>query len=331
MLLDFTRKTYTRTFVLYFITISVLCGQWLYKSASLPLLPDGSIVPLAAEVRRLAAGVIPWGEKIALIIIVLLSAFLLLHIVLKNELLREKDYLAPYILILLSVSLPSQLQLGGAHIAALFGLLSIANLLRVYQQTLVAGNLFISTFLAGVASLFFPPALLLLPSVVVGVAFLKVFSWRDMLIALFGFFTPFILLVASYHLADVDIMPSVELYLAYFLPATKLTGAIGTFHWGYIPFSFIMLVCLLSLLPIGRSIPSIRVSKALMVFRITLMLISLAILIFPAMRSGATLTLSAIPASVLVAHLLAGIRSERKANLLLIAFMLCCLLLQLFF
>lgn len=333
MLLDFARKTYPRTIVLFVIALILLWLKQILVGEVAHIEHDELIMPLAAIADNLISSPL-WGS-IAVIAVTLISAAMFMVIVFKHEILREHDYLVALIFILLSLSIPIQKQVFGAHIAVFFCLLSLNRLLSIYNRGGMSGSIYLATLYIGVAGLFYPPAFLFLPILLLGITLLKVFSWRDFFLSIFGTVTPLVIAASCYHLLDKDIQPSIAIILSYFTPGTPFFVEriqLPDFNIGYIYFGYIVLLILVASISNVRGMSAnIKTSRILGIFRLAIGILFIAGISFPAMQTPLMLTLCSMPAAALVTSYLSGIRRVKTANIQLILLIISCILLQFYF
>lgn len=277
----------------------------------------------------------PMVESICVAIITLISAVILMIIIFKHDVLRERDYLAAFIFILLNLSLPNFKQVSGAHIAVLFCLLSFNRLLSIYNKAAKSSDSYLSTLYIGVAGLFYPPALLYLPISLMGIALLKVFNWRDFFLGTFGTITPFIFAASYYHFLDYDIQKPIGIIVSYFTPGIPffLEGVeTSIFNIGYVYLAYIALIILIATILDVRGISaSIKTSRILGILRLAIAVLLAAMVAFPAMQTSYMLILVGFPASILTASYFSGFRKAKVANVQLILFVISCILLQFYF
>lgn len=332
MLLDFARKTYSRIIVLFCFAILLLWIKQILSGEFTPAVNDELSMPFTSLLKGIVAT--PLLESIYVIVITLLSVALLMGIVLKHDILRGHDYLAALIFIFFSLSLSSQKQVCGAHLAVFFCLLSFNRLLLVYNRTGKSGNFFLTTLLIGIAGLFYPPALLFLPIFLLGIGLLKVFNWRDFFLAIFGTITPFIFAASYYHLLDNDLTQPIDTILFYFTPGTPFFMKelkVPDFNVGYIYVGYIILITLISTISNARGISSnIKTSRVLGILRLAVGVLFIGVAVFPAMQTASMLILIGFPAAILITYYLAGIRRTKVANAQLILLIASFLLLQLY-
>ncbi len=333
MLLDFTRKSYSRIIVLFCATMLLLWLKQILLGQVLPIADNEATMPLTGLLKSFMQT--PLLEAIYVAVITLISAVLLMGIVLKHDILRGHDYLAALIFILFCLALPSQKQVCGAHLAVFFCLLSFNRLLLVYNRTGKSGNFFLATLFIGIAGLFYPPALLFLPIFLLGIGLLKVANWRDFFLAIFGTITPFIFAASYYHLFNQDLSRPIDTIIFYFTPGTPTfikELRFPDFNIGYIYAGYIILLTIISTISNVRGISSnIKTSRILGILRLAVGVLLIGAVIFPAMRTSSMFVLIGFPASILTTCYLVGIRRVKAANVQLILLIASFLLLQLYF
>ena len=333
MLLDFARKTYSQTIALFLVALLFLWLKQILLGEISPIEYDEMAMPLASLLSSFITS--PLWESVCVIVVSLISAVVLMVVVLRHEILRERDYLAAFIFILLSLALPSLRQVSGAHIAVFFCLLSLNRLLSIYNKTGKSGNIYLATLYVGVAGLFYPPALLFLPIFLMGIALLKVFNWRDLFLSIFGTVTPFIFAASYYHLFDKDLQQPINTIISYFTPGTPFFTKefqIPDFNIGYLYAGYIIFLIIIATISNVRGISAnIKTSRVLGILRLSIGVLLIAIVVFPAMQSSFMLIVISLPASILITSYLSGIRRVKVANILLILLVASCILLQFYF
>jgi hypothetical protein len=86
--------------------------------------------------------------------------------------------------------------------ATVFLLLGINNLLKIFRQNRVLDECFRSGLWFGVAALLWSPLLVLVIFLLVALAFVRAFNWREHMIAFIGFLVPFVYLLSMVFLID---------------------------------------------------------------------------------------------------------------------------------
>ena len=105
----------------------------------------------------------------------------------------EVSLLPGVFFILLASAIPEFLFLSPALIANSFLILVLLELFAVYKKYQPAGNIYNTGFWVGLASLFYVPDLFFIILVLVGLGSLKAFKFKERIVVLTGFITPYIL------------------------------------------------------------------------------------------------------------------------------------------
>ncbi len=130
------------------------------------------------------------------------EAFLLNFIANKYEILSKPSFLPALLYIILMSIDNSMLALHASVIANFLILLIVLVFLESYRKDSAFSNAFEVGVLGSLATLFYPPTVVLLPVLGIGLLVMRPFNWRDWIICLIGICTPYLFVCTYYFLND---------------------------------------------------------------------------------------------------------------------------------
>jgi hypothetical protein len=256
----------------------------------------------------------------ACFITVSLSACILFIISRKHLFVAGQEQLMLLLFILITSAMPCSQQFSGAQAAALLVLLSLYYLFSSIQVLKAMSCLFLSSFFAAVATLFYFPSAVMFLTIFFGVLILKPFAWRDWVACFSGMATPYFYLFAHHYLRYgnytdffqtlVENIPPPEMSkFAFSIPEIAL-------------FVFLTIIALCAFFPLRPSNDLVKIKTARMrqLLKCLLLCLLIPILLYNDSQSG-IIWLVAVPLSLLAADHYGRIRRKKLFNLLL--FLLC--------
>jgi hypothetical protein len=135
-------------------------------------------------------------------LLITIQAFILNHIVVKNEILPSPSFLTALFYIMLLSSDISLVNINPIIISNLFIIIGLYKLLESYRKDYAFANIFDASILFSIASLFYTPNIVLTLTIFIGILLLRPVIWREWLIALIGLFLPFIFFLTYLFLND---------------------------------------------------------------------------------------------------------------------------------
>lgn len=130
------------------------------------------------------------------------EAFLINFIINENNILSKPSFLpALFYIVFMSID-NSMLTLYPVILANLFILLTIYVLIESYRKNNAFSNAFDAGALFSIATLFYSPVLLLFPILGIGLSILRPFNWREWVICLLGFLSPYLFVITFYFWND---------------------------------------------------------------------------------------------------------------------------------
>ncbi|MDR2801985.1 MAG: DUF6427 family protein [Prevotellaceae bacterium] len=202
------------TFFALSVCFLLLFVMWIPSLFSLAEIPSGEAYQ-QMQARSLWLGLLPdtkiW-TYIAFILTFITAASLL---ILNNRHLfhSENEFLLPLLYVLFSSAIPATQWFSGIQAVTLLIFIGLHFLFDSHQRLSGLAELFTASFCFSLASLCFPPALLLLPLAPVAILILRTFAWRDWIVSFFGALTPYAYLLFYYWLSAKDITTAKEAFL----------------------------------------------------------------------------------------------------------------------
>lgn len=135
-------------------------------------------------------------------IIIIAQAFAINSILTYYQLTKKTSFMPTFIYILLMSCDYRTMTLSSILIANCFGILSLMFFLRCYNKNEGLDEIFITTLILAIGTLFYSPCILFILWIWFGLFNFKIYKWRSFLVSIFGFITPFIILCVYYYLAD---------------------------------------------------------------------------------------------------------------------------------
>jgi len=144
----------------------------------------------------------PWLSPFLAAVLSFIQALLVNNIVNENKVLAKKSYLAGLLFIIVSSFFKESLVLSPALLALTFVILSTERLFSLIKKEKAFGDVFDVGFLVAIAALFYFPAILFFLFAYIGLGTMRAFAYRDWIIILLGFMSPFIVVFTWYFWFD---------------------------------------------------------------------------------------------------------------------------------
>jgi hypothetical protein len=183
--------------------------------------PPEGLVPLYRLIYFLLSAY-PVIGAITGFILATVCAFLLNHLLDKNDLIIKNTSLTAFIFIILISYFPSFLTLNPVLISLLFLLMILKRLNESYGRSEPLDLFYATGFLGSIGSFFYMPFSFIWLYLVFSLVILRSTSWREYMSLLIGLFTPFMFLAVYYYWVDmleVRVMEFVHSFHIQFMPA----------------------------------------------------------------------------------------------------------------
>jgi len=143
-----------------------------------------------------------WLSPLLAAIITFIQALLINNIVNENKVLAKKNYLAGLLFIIVSSFFKESLLLSPALLSLTFVILSTQRMFSLIKKEKAFGDVFDVGFLVAIAALFYFPATLFFLFAYIGLGTMRAFAYRDWIIILLGFISPYIMVFTWYFWFD---------------------------------------------------------------------------------------------------------------------------------
>ena len=152
-------------------------------------------------------GYFPIVLQIMGVILLVLQALLFNKMIIEHHLLASKTYVPALIYILLMSCTPTLLFAHPALFSNFFLIIALNRLFATYRAESVFTKVYDAGLYTGLASLFYLPALFMLPFLWVALAILRPFVWREWVISFMGLVTPYFFVFTYYYwFSELDVM-----------------------------------------------------------------------------------------------------------------------------
>ncbi len=236
-----------------------------------------------------------------LALVVIVTQGIVLTLILSNHDLAPRNNALPAILYLLLMSWhPNMLAFHSTLIANAFLILFLFEFLQIYEKPDAFKEVFTSCFAIALATLFQSSAVILMVLVWFGFIIYRVFSWREWIISLTGFFLPF-LFYALYEYWNDTWLIKIEEIRVYFsayhlIPLHFTTSEIIIFT----VFSFLTLATVVRVMQIiQEKVISIRKK---FIFLVWFLVLTSAIFFFSPGLSWQNASMAILPLTILVSY-----------------------------
>ncbi|MBR1627230.1 MAG: hypothetical protein IJ681_08830 [Bacteroidales bacterium] len=128
------------------------------------------------------------------------QAFLLNYILTYYEITKKNSYFPAFIYMLLFSCDYRIMTLSSILCANWFVILAILSFLQCYNKSEGLDQIFLTSFLVGIASLFYVPYILLMFWIWIGLLNFKIYKWRPLIVSLLGMIAPYVVLTVIYYL-----------------------------------------------------------------------------------------------------------------------------------
>ena len=131
-----------------------------------------------------------------------IQALLVNGIVNENKILAKKNYVAGALFIVFASFFKESLLLTPSSIALTFIILCTARIFSLVRKEKSYGDIFDVGFLVAIAALFYFPCVLFILFAYIGLSTVRPFNYREWIIVLLGFLSPFLLVFTYYYWND---------------------------------------------------------------------------------------------------------------------------------
>ena len=327
LLRQFKRTGPLTIFLIVVILVSLWTGAFIRQRGQFSLYFDLDPMPFYGLLSELT-GTHPIPGIISSLIIVGLMAFLMVNLNTVLFFINERSFIPALFYILLSGLLPQYQLLNPAIIAAVFLMLAIRRIMESYRIQGTAYNFFDAGILIATGSLFYANLIWFGLILIAGIALLRPWNLKEVVLSVLGLLTPYLLTLGFYYVAGADIAGFLRL-MNY-----NLFGMQAQFAFSPLIIVGLILTGLLTAAGIAHLFAMINSKKIQSRKTFTLLLwvfiISMVIyLIIPAV-SVEIIWITAIPVSYFLSHYFLFLRRKLLAEILFTLFLVLILAIQLF-
>ncbi len=325
MLLKIYRGIGPGTILVLLLTAMAVWMQPLLAPVAPSSLYDTDPMPLYGILLRFMEG----KDALGIILIFILVLTLAIYLVTFNTRLffiNERTFLPASICILLSGFMPGEQVLNPVVPAALLLMIAIDRILSSYRKPGTAFNFFDASLLLSIGSLFYFNIIWFYLIVLSGMALIRTFNFREIIVSVFGLVAPYIVLYSYYYISGADINMLNELIIK-----NVITETLG-YYWSpqLIVLSLlngaIILVALFHLL---RSFNTKKIkSRKTFSLLIWILMVTILIYFFVPAVSNEIIYVFMIPASYIISHFLVFLRNKKTANLIFAVLLLSVILIK---
>lgn len=181
---------------------------------------------------------------VSLAFLLMLSGAILFNATLEKSGLSEVNTLIPALVYVLVMSLfPDLMTLHQALIPGLLSIVILFLVFNIYADEQAYDRVFNSGFVIAIGSFFYFPSIVFILFVWATFIVYRLYSWREWVILLFGFLTPYVLLWTWFFWND-ELHLAFEAYGTYFTPKSLFSYHTGITLLNYFPAGLIVLLFL---------------------------------------------------------------------------------------
>ncbi len=146
-----------------------------------------------------------WSGQLIMFVLNAGLGFFAVHLNTRFNFIHERSFLPALFVILLAGAFPESREFNPAVLAAFLLIFSLELIFATYRYPRVSFHFFRASFLIGLASLIYPPAVIYFLVVYVGLIHLRTVSWREWLTPILGLLTPIYLVGGVYYAVTGDL------------------------------------------------------------------------------------------------------------------------------
>lgn len=174
-------------------------------------------------------------------VLVLFSSAIFNHSLEKNNLTGSNSLIAGMVFIVLMSLFPSLQTLHQALIPGLLMIIVLDYVFDIFSMEEAYTKVFNSGFFIAISSFFYFPSIAFLLFVWFSFILYRLYNWREWVILLFGFLTPYIILWTYFFWTD-DLAMVFQAYGEYFTPKAIFTHPAGNTILNYVSFGLVVLM-----------------------------------------------------------------------------------------
>ncbi|GIV34347.1 MAG: hypothetical protein KatS3mg031_1882 [Chitinophagales bacterium] len=255
-----------------------------------------------------------YGLAAISVILVFLQALMINAIVNRIKLFNSGTFVPALVYVTAACLFRDFMLVSPALLSLLFVIPVISKIMQLYRNQSVFTQVFDSGLLIALAALFYRPAVVLMLLLIIALLSMRAFNWREWLIGLMGFLTPFFLVATLFFLTG-----DLDLFLFQYIAGNVFEG-----HNLILPVSFASIPGVYTLLLLLAAVITffthflkspIQVRKFISIILWAALLLAAGILLSerPALQH---FVLLAVPLSVMLSYFLLNLRRKLIADVL---------------
>jgi len=315
MIVNLFRHTQVLSIVAVFILCAITWFGFSFQGSSELLRTDNPIY--SAFIKPLVQ--YPILERILVCGLVFSQCILINVIVVGQRILSTNTFFPALFYFILISAFPQEIYLSPSLVAITFVLLSIKEILGTYLQRDAHLNIFDTAVLLSIATLFYPPFVILIPLVWIGMSIFAQVEWRHWVLSIVGIICPWFILFTFSTYFEIESLSAVN-----FLEIEVFNMA--SFNLNYREIISIIAIGMIGLLAIFELVPSLRrkniKSRKSFVLILWLLLVSIISLFFGDQSLGSKFLICVIPLSAIISNYFFYHKKELWLNLLLLSLMI---------
>lgn len=189
--------------VSYLIAILMLGSALVFWGRFEVMVNPSESMPLYQVLTMVVAPLPTWVIGFIMFLLIGSQAYHWNNVAANHEVLYKKSLLPLLLYIVFAASLPVFLTLNPALPVISFVIVILDKLFKIYKNPNPLSLVFDAAFLTGISTLFWFPAVLLFPFLLIAVVIIKPINFRDITVLMIGFCTPFILAFVCLFLLDI--------------------------------------------------------------------------------------------------------------------------------
>lgn len=146
---------------------------------------------------------IPLVLSIIALLLVLLEAIFVNFLVRRAEIMDATTFMPAFLYVVLMSLQPNMLMLHPMVIANLFLCLAVYKLMQTYKQDTAYSEIFDASLFISLAAIIYMPSVIYLLLIWIALIIIRPFIWREWIISLIGFSTPWIFVLFYYFRKDI--------------------------------------------------------------------------------------------------------------------------------
>lgn len=261
----------------------------------------GSCGPLYSSAYRLLQGM--EIITVALAFLLLLGEALILNNALARlGLLPRNSYITAFVYIILMSSWPAWITLHPLLLSAMFIILAIRMLLRIYDKEDPFMEVLNAGLFTSIATMFSVSALPVFFLIWICLIVFRIMSWREWVISVIGFALPFAFLFTYYYSSD-SLVSHLADYKLIFSHIGRLSYPAGFSVWNFIYFGLLALIGLMSVWRLITTVGEKNINlRKIFLAVFWMFFISLSCLLISADQPDMKAAIAMLPLSVIIAH-----------------------------